>query len=252
MNTNSLKKLLKFCLGALAIAALAACHEDKETTLKISSAASLTDVVSKLAADYRLEYGQACRLNFASSSVCAKQIAQGMEADLFLSANPKWSQYLVDKQLADPQTCQVLLHNSLVVIVPQDSDLLIESLADLERCQKIACGDVSHVPAGVYAKKSLQKAGLYQKLKSKIVGAVDVRAAMSMVENGSVDCGIVYRTDALASKQTKLAYQIPARFTPPITYTICLLDSSQSKLLKFFRSAAAKKVYQDYGFSPAF
>ena len=214
-----MKKIFIFFL----VATIFACNA-KNSKIKVSSAASLTDVLTELSEKYAEENGVQFQLNFASSSVCAKQIEKGMEADIFLSANPKWSQYLIQKEKVSPADCKILLHNSLVVIVPADSKLVIKNLQDLAKCEKIATGDVSHVPAGIYAKKSLQNAKIYKALEQKLAGAVDVRAAMSMVESGSTDCGIVYKTDALVGKNIKIAYEIPAKFSPEITYTISLLS----------------------------
>ncbi len=220
--------------------------------IKISSAASLTDVLTSLSQEYTNQGNAQFQLNFASSSICAKQIEKGLQADIFLSANPKWSEYLIQKQIATEENSKILLHNSLVVIIPSESKLVIKDLQDLALCQKIATGDVSHVPAGIYTKQTLENVGIFAQLKTKITGAVDVRAAMSMVESGSTDCGIVYKTDALVSKKIKIAYEIPADLTPEITYTICLLNPSGKKFFDFLTSEKAKPFYTKFGFTPAY
>ncbi len=242
-----MKKIIILAL----LLAICSCNT-KTQRIKISSAASLTDVLTSLSKEYTKENGAQFQLNFASSSVCAKQIEKGLQADVFISANPKWSEYLIQKKVVKSKNSKVLLHNSLVVIVPSDSKLIIKNLKDLTLCNKIATGDVSHVPAGIYAKKTLQNVNLFAELQTKITGAVDVRAAMSMVESGSTDCGIVYKTDALVGKNIKIAYEIPAEYTPEITYTICLLNPTEQDFFDFLTSEKAKSIYTKFGFTPAY
>ncbi|MDA3809679.1 MAG: molybdate ABC transporter substrate-binding protein [Spirochaetaceae bacterium] len=218
--------------------------------IKISAAASLTDVLNEITLAYTERSGINFELNFASSSIGARQIKEGKDSSLFLSANENWVDYLDSIYLSDSK--KVLLYNSLVVIAPLDSIMKIQNLEDLDNkgLKKIAMGDPSHVPAGIYARKSLEMNSMWTLLEKKIVGAIDVRAALSLAESGAVDCAIVYKSDALVSHKVKILYEIPSDRTPQIEYFICTFDELE-KTISFYNylfSSEAGNIFRKYGF----
>ncbi len=147
--------------------------------------------------------------SFASSSTLARQIEAGAPADLFISADQKWMDYAVDKKAIDTATRQTLLGNSLVVVAPKASeqkDFTIDSKTNwtsLLNGGRLAVGDPEHVPAGIYAKEALQKLGAWDTLSPKLAPAEDVRGALALVERNEAPLGIVYGSDAVASKGVK-------------------------------------------------
>lgn len=153
--------------------------------------------------------------SFASSSTLARQIEAGAPADLFISADQKWMDYAVDKKSIDTASRQTLLGNSLVVVAPKASeqkDFTIDSKTNwttLLNGGRLAVGDPEHVPAGIYAKEALQKLGAWETLSPKLAPAEDVRGALALVERNEAPLGIVYGSDAVASKGVKVVATFP-------------------------------------------
>jgi molybdate transport system substrate-binding protein len=227
---------------------------DGEKPVHIFAAASTTNAIQEIKQQFTAATGIQARTNFGSSAALAKQIANGAAADVFLSADTKWAEDLVKKGLVAKK--RELLGNRLVLVVPNDSRLAIAKPDDLvsEKVKHIAMGDVKSVPAGVYAKKALEKLGLWKRLKPKIAEAEDVRHALAFVETGAADAGFVYATDAAISKMVKVVAVMPESLTGPIRYPVVLLNqeggprTSASDFYDFLNSPNATGVFQKYGF----
>ena len=193
------------------------------------------------------------RASYAASSTLARQIEAGAAADLFLSASGEWSEYLAQRKLVARQ--QELLANELVLIVPADSRLEITKPADLTSPQvrRIALADVASVPAGVYAKQALVKLDLWKQLSDKVTGAADVRQALQFVESGAAAAGIVYATDAAASKRVRVVTRFESGLSEPIRYPLVLLKHGSGNpaavaLFEFIASPAAAAIFRRHGF----
>lgn len=147
-----------------------------------------------------------------------------------------------------------LLSNSLVIIVPNDSNLAITSPDQLvDKTQKIAIADPRAVPAGIYTKKYLSTIGLWEKLEPKMVPTENVRAALAAVESGNVDAGFVYKTDANISKKVKMAFIVPIEKGPVIRYPVAIVKEGQNNaaaesFLRYLESENARKLFERYGF----
>ena len=159
------------------------------------------------------------------------------------------------KDLIDPATREDRLGNTLVVIVPLDSDLKIVSAHDLARAgvTKLALGDPKAVPAGVYAKAWLEKLQLWDAIQPKVVPTENVRGALAAVASGNADAGIVYKTDAAISQKVRIAYRVPASEGPNIRYPMAMVKASgepevAKKFLKYLDSDKAAKVFEKFGF----
>jgi molybdate transport system substrate-binding protein len=196
--------------------------------------------------------------SFASSSTLAKQIVNRAPADVFLSANPKWMNYLAEKSMIEPKTRFDLLGNSIVLIAPGDAAVKIKiapqfDLAGLLGDGKLAMGDPAHVPAGMYGKKALEKLGVWASVEPKVARAKDVRAALALVERGEAPLGVVYATDAAISKKVKVAGVFPEDSHPPIVYPVALVQGRASaaakRFLEFLKSPDGAKVFRKYGFT---
>jgi molybdate transport system substrate-binding protein len=195
-------------------------------------------------------------LNLGASSMLARQIEEGAPADVFISADEAQMDRL-HKQIA-PETRKDLLTNKLVVVIRSDSSARIDELADLTKASfaRIALADPQAVPAGVYAREVLKKAGLWEKIEAKIVPAESVRAALAVVEAGNADAACVYKTDALSSSKVRVALQIPAELAPKIVYPMAILANSAHRVdagrfLEFLKSDEAVQVFEKLGFGIA-
>jgi molybdate transport system substrate-binding protein len=245
--------LLKILIIALA---LFAGMNLSAVEITVFAAASLTDSLKEIAADYEKNSGDTIIFNFAASSTLARQIAEGAPADIFFSADEAKMDDLQTKNLIDPATRKNRLGNSLVVVVAADSALQILSAGDLTNAsvKQIALADPKAVPAGIYAKAWLTQQQLWPAIEPKVVPTENVRGALAAVESGNVEAGVVYKTDAGISNKVKVAYEVPAGDTPVISYPMALVKESKQrdaakKFLDYLDSQEAGDVFKKFGFS---
>jgi len=222
--------------------------------INVFAAASLTDALQELGKRFESQTSDRVIFNFAASSLLARQISEHAPADIFFAADETKMDALEKAGLIVSETRKDLLSNSLVIVVPADSTLSIQSPAELEaKATKIAVADPRAVPAGIYTRKYLSRLGLWTTLESKIVPTENVRAALAAVESGNVEAGFVYKTDANISKKVKIAFSVPTDQGPVIRYPIAILKDATNKsgaesFLRFLESADSKKVFERYGF----
>lgn len=221
----------------------------------VFAAASLTDALTEIGAAWERGGGEKIVFNFAASSTLARQIREGAPTDLFLSADEAQMEGLEKAGLLAPGTRKSVLSNSLVVVVPAESSLKVSSARDLlgESVGRIAVADPALVPAGVYAREYLTRAEVWASLSSKIIPTENVRGALAAVESGNVEAGIVYRTDAAISKKVKIAWEVPVRDGPAISYPFAMVRTSPSpaaarRFLEHLSSKAAREVFARHGF----
>ena len=249
-----MKRFLKILATAFVLIMAVAATPAAE--LVVCAAASLTDSLKEIGADYQKETGQAVDFNFEASSMLARQIEEGAPADIFFSADETQMDRLAEKSLIDPATCHDRLGNTLVVVVPADSMVQIHSASDLAQndIKQIALADPKAVPAGVYAKAWLQKLKLWDTIGAKVVATENVRAALAAVASGNVDAGVVYKTDAAISKRVKTAYEVPRADGPDIRYPVAMVKGTQQPdaakaFLKYLDSDEAAGVFKKFGFA---
>jgi molybdate transport system substrate-binding protein len=221
----------------------------------VFAAASLTDVLKTIAAGYERGSTDKIVFNFGASSLLARQIQEGAPADIFFSADEAKMNALAKQGLVLEGTRKSLLSNTLVIVVAADSTLPITGPQDLAAppIKHLALADPQAVPAGIYAKEFLQKRRLWAAIKDKVVPTQNVRAALAEVESGNVEAGIVYQTDAAISKQVKVAYRVPVKEGPPISYPVAIIKGSSHipaarPFLAYLESRAAARVFLAYGF----
>jgi len=227
----------------------------KEILVLVFAAASLTDALKEIAVSWEVAGGERVAFNFASSSTLAVQIREGAPADLFLSADEIQMDGLQKAGLIVPGTRRSVLSNTLVVVVPADSTLQIASGKDLAgaNVRRLALAEPSSVPAGVYSKKFLERAGVWDAVAPKVVPTENVRATLAAVESGNVEAGIVYKTDAAISKKVRIAFEVPAARGPAISYPFALVrgaprETEARRFLAYLGSPAARAVFARYGF----
>jgi molybdate transport system substrate-binding protein len=243
-------KAFVFLYGLLVAARVSAAE------LTVHSAASLSDAMKEIGAAYEKENGDNVLLNFGASSMLARQIDEGAPADLFFSADEAKMDALEQRGLLLPGTRSTLLSNSLAVVVPAGASLVPKSVSDLAKPEyrKVALAEMQTVPAGIYAREYLQKLGLWDAIKEKVVPTENVRAALAAVESGNVEAGIVYKTDALISPKVKIAVEVPAAEGPRISYPVAVIKASREperarKFAGYLAGAAAEKVFEKFGFT---
>ena len=225
----------------------------------VLAAASLQESLNAAADAWVARHHERPVLSFASSSALAKQIDAGAPADIFISADEPWMDDVARRGLIKVGTRVSLLTNSLVLVAPAASarPVAIRTGFPLGRLLgdgKLAMGEVNSVPAGKYGKEALTKLGVWDAVAPHVAGADNVRSALALVERGEVPYGIVYATDAYASKGVKIVGTFPETSHAPITYPIALLTASTSADAEAFRrfliSAAGKVIFKRYGFQP--
>ena len=249
--------LLALTVGLLAMPVVGQEPAGTEPSITVFAAASSTDVMTELAKRYEAEHPVKVRLNFAASSVLAKQIEQAAPCDVYLSADQKWMDYLAEKKLIQDGTRRDIVGNQLVVITPVDKTLAIKMEKDFNLAGvfegRLAMGDPEHVPAGIYAKEALQSMGWWEALKDRIAPAENVRAALRLVEMGETDAGIVYWSDSKSSAKVAVAGVFPEDAHTPILYPIALCVSAAPDAMAFLEYVAgseASPVWKEAGFRP--
>jgi molybdate transport system substrate-binding protein len=242
-------------LAVTVLVALLATVSSWAGDVSVFAAASLSDALQELAAHYQKATGDTVSLNLAASSTLARQIKAGAPADLFFSADEAKMDDLAKAGLIDSSTRQSLLGNSLVIVVPADSSLALKSAHDLAGpgVKRLALAEPQTVPAGIYAREYLQKAGLWDSVSGKVVAMENVRGALAAVESGNAEAGIVYKTDALISKKVKVAWEIPVAEGPRISYPVALVKGGKNsagaaRFVAWLTSAEGKAVFAKYGF----
>ena len=258
MSNPGKRKRLAFALFALGAAIMMyGCRTPQRSILTISVAASLQDAITDVEAAYQREHGTVeFRNNFGSSGTLAREIEQGAPVDAFISAGEKPMDQLEAEGLLQPGSRVNLLRNTLVLIAPQGSDLQGFDQLPGKQVRLIALGDPASVPAGQYARQTLDSLHLYDQLKSKVVLAKDVRQVLTYVETGNADAGLVYATDAQASNQVRVVATASEDSHDPIVYPVAAVSGTHraesiSTFVAFLKSPTAQSIFARYGFKPA-
>ncbi len=219
----------------------------------VFAAVSTTEAINEITRRFSEKHGVTVRVNAAGSSRLAQQVAFGADADVFLAANADWVDFLQGRGMVAKR--RNLLGNRLVIIVPNDSELEISKPEDLTnlRVRHLAVADPQAVPAGIYARQALERLGLWTRLRAKAAAADDVRAALTYVATGSAQAGIVYATDAAASKAVRVVYAVPEDLSDPIVYPAALLKGARENRMAqafydYLASPEAAEVFEGAGF----
>lgn len=230
-----------------------------ENEVVVFAAASTTNAITEIGDLYAGKGKGHIQTSFASSSTLAKQIASGAPADVYLSANTKWMDFLEEQNAIDPASRFDLLGNRIVLIVPADSPVKAVTVNDkldlaalLGSDGRLSMGDPDHVPAGIYGKKALENLGLWDQVKDRLAPMKDVRAALVLVERAETPLGLVYTTDAAISKKVRVAATFPQDSHPPIVYPVAAVAGGKlaaaKPFLEFLNSSEARAVFTKYGF----
>lgn len=249
-------------LSSLVLAAYLAVASPIVTAADVTvfAAASLKEAVDEQARQFEASTGNKVIVSYGASNALAKQIEAGAPADIFISADLDWMDYLGERNLLAANSRFNLLRNALVLIAPVSSSSTLKiapnfRLAAALGSEKLAMANPDSVPAGKYGKAALETLGVWASVEKQVVRAGNVRAALVLVSRGEAPFGIVYKTDALADKGVKVVDTFPADSHPPIIYPAALVATSKSTaakaLLDYLRSAPAHAVWEKYGFGSA-
>lgn len=227
-----------------------ASHADGIT---VYAAASLTDAIKEISVRWHAIHTDTIKSSYASSSILAKQIEAGAPADIFVSADAKWMDYLAVRQLIIPSSRSNLLGNTLVMIAPasEPRSVLMAKGKAPALTGRLCMGEPNSVPAGIYGKQALTSLGWWSALEKRVVATEDVRTTLAFVERGECPMGIVYETDARASKKVMVAGRFPSGLHDPVVYPFALLPNASPSAREFFiymTGPEAQKVFVRHGF----
>jgi len=242
-------------LSSIAWSAVASAQGNK---LVIFAAASLKDALEEVNAAYLRDKGEESTTSYAASPTLAKQIEAAAPADIFISADLDWMDYLAKKNLIQLETRANLLGNQLVLIAPANSTIQLGIAPNFPLAQalgngRLAIADPSGVPAGKYGKAALEALGVWSSVADKLAPAENVRATLLLVSRGETPLGIVYQTDAVADKGVKILGTFPDNTHAPIIYPVAAVRASTNPggaaYIAFLKSAAARPLFEKWGFT---
>ena len=226
--------------------------------LAVLAAASLKEALDDVAAQFQRASGNKVALSYAASSALAKQIENGAPADVFISADLDWMDYLDQRKRLRDGTRMNLLRNRLVLIAPAESRVQVEikagfALDKLLGDGKLSMADPDSVPAGKYGKAALERLGAWSAVERKVARGDNVRTALNFVSRGEAPLGIVYETDAFAEKKVRVIARFPQDAHPAIIYPAAALAGSKHAatpaFLNYLKSGEARAIFEKYGFS---
>src|SRR5882672_4138288 len=242
--------------GCVLLLALAAAVAARAETITVFAAASLKDALDENVKAYQAKAGDRVVVSYAASSALAKQIEAGAPADIFISADLDWMDYLEQRRLIRSDTRRNLLRNRLVLIAPADSAASVDiapgfPLARLLGNGRLAMANPDAVPAGKYGKASLEALGVWKDVQSKVASTENVRAALVLVSRGEAPLGIVYRTDAAVDPKVRVVGVFPESTHPPIIYPIAetaVAKAAAAAFVAWLNRPEARAIFQKYGF----
>jgi len=257
-TTRGWRPILRAATVAILLAASGLPAQAQFHDVLVFAAASLKNALDEANSLFLFENGSGVKVSYGASSALAKQIENGAPADVFISADNDWMDYLAQRKLIMPDTREKFLGNKLVLVAPADSkvSLTIGPSFPLEQALgngRLAIADPAAVPAGKYGKAALEKLGVWNSIAGKLAPAQDVRAALLLVSRGEAPLGIVYQTDAAADKNVKVIATFPESSHPPIVYPMAILASSTNGVtpvyMQYLLSPKAEPFFEKKGFT---
>jgi molybdate transport system substrate-binding protein len=252
-----MRHALRFGLLAFALLSGSAQATDPgQPGLLVFAASSLTDALQEIGAAYARDTGQPAKFSFAASAVVARQIESGARADVFVSADVEWMDYLAKRGLIDASTRRDVAGNRLVLVAPADSTVRLTiapgfALAAALGNGRLATGDPDYVPAGRYARSALMALGAWDSVASRLARTDNVRSALAFVARGEAPLGIVYRTDALIESRVRIVDLFPESSHPPIAYPAAAIRNAApgaARFVEFLGGSTGRAIFARYGF----
>lgn len=230
---------------------------EKKEKIVVYCAASLSEIVSEISDGFESEFNADVLLNMASSGTLARQIENGANCSVFISADNRWIEFLNKQDLLVSGSEKKLAGNSMVLVTPATTSICSFRYSDTLNLPglfngRISIGDPGHVPAGTYAVQIFEKMGCREEMEVRFLPAKDVKSALMVVELGEVDAGIVYKTDALQSGKVKIITEFPDSLHDPVLYRITMVKNQDSRIAteyyNYIRSEKIKEIWKKHGF----
>lgn len=253
-----IRSVLALAVASLSAGFPASVRAQANAPVVVFAAASLKTALDAIATDWKKETGKTVTIAYAASSALARQVEQGAPADIFISADLDWMDWMQQRNLIKPGTRQTLLGNTLVLIAPLDLTASIKLTlgSDLGRLlgnNRLSIGQVKSVPAGKYAREALEKLGMWASVENKLAQSENVRAALALVARGEAPLGIVYGSDAVSEPKVKVVDTFPASSHSPILYPVAMTASSTNadavSFMAFLRYPASARQFIAQGFT---
>ena len=243
---------------AALIALIALAPFARADNVTVFAAASLKEALDAAVHSFESSSGNRVTVSYAGSNALARQIESGAPADIFISADTDWIDYVESRNLAVPGSKKTLLGNDLVLIAPAASRVQVKlapgvDIAAILGDKRIALANPDAVPAGKYAKTAFTALGAWNAIEGKVAAADNVRAALALVARGETPLGVVYRTDAMAEKNVRVVDAFPVGTHPPIVYPMVVLKRSTTPaataLAAYLAGPEARATFAKFGFS---
>ncbi|UPR58541.1 molybdate ABC transporter substrate-binding protein [Vibrio sp. ED004] len=249
-----MKKLVTLVTLALTTS-LSSTHLLAAEKLRVYAASSMTNAVNLLVEEFEKNHTVDVIPVYASTSSLVRQIERGAPADIFISAHEKWMTHLVDRKYVSSDNVTNLCENELVLIAPKDSSVSLdlsqgEQWTKLLTNERLAVGNTMSVPAGIYAKEALETLGVWDDVSTRLAPSNNVRMALALVERSEAKLGIVYKTDALLSKEVNLVETFPSDLHTPIRYPVAKMSEKviAEEFYTFLDTEKAKDILNSFGF----
>ncbi len=230
------------------------CKKNKTAEIQIFAATGTLLPTTEISNSFESKYNTLINNNYSASGILARQIKNGAEADIFISANKEWIDYLIVNKLLNEKAIMTIGINKLVLICYKNNNINITFSKEFDIKSnvknKIAFGDSNYVPAGKYAKQVFDTLNWYTELKNEIILTKDVTSTLHLIEQKECDLGIVYLSEALKSDKVKI-HKIPEDLYEPITFYIGKLNNKEStqRLYEYFKSETANNIFKKFGFN---
>jgi molybdate transport system substrate-binding protein len=223
----------------------------------IFAASSLTLPLQQIIKTYQNKKPHRVRVSFAASSILARQISRGAPADIYISANQRWMDFLTKEHPVIALSKRKILSNNLVIIAPTNSNLVAKnisnkSISNILGNSRMGIGDPDHVPLGIYSRQALTHLNLWHPIKNKLARLTNARAVLTLVERGETKAGIVYKSDAHFNKKIKIIFKIPSTTHDQINYWAALTRAITPDASNHFFSVLfdqnSKDIFKNHGF----
>lgn len=258
MTAKGVRSSIALIVCAVLMGSASTTGRAEDRHILVFAAASLKNALDEAASRYARATGVAVKVSYAASSALAKQIEAGAPADVYISADLDWMDYLSERDLIAADSRRNLLGNGLVLIARADDPLTLTiapgfPLAATLGDGRLAMANTDAVPAGKYGKAALKALGVWSSVEGRIAQADTVRTALALVSRGEAPLGIVYRTDAVADTSVVVAGTFPADTYPPIVYPAALVAASAegqaTAFVAFLSGAEARDAFETQGFT---
>jgi molybdate transport system substrate-binding protein len=259
MNVRSLATAVRLVMiGVIALGAAVSSARAQQPDLLVFAAASLKTALDEINTQFQRDTGTKANTSYAASPALAKQIESGAPADVFISADLDWMDYLAQRRLINGDTRHNLASNAIVLIAPKSSAAQLKIAPNFALAQalgdgRLAMADPASVPAGKYGKASLEALGVWATVAAKVAPAENVRAALLLVSRGEAPLGIVYETDAAVDPGVRIVDRFPPNTHPPIVYPIAVTRDAKNPAaaayVAYLRSAVARPALRKQGFT---